>query len=432
VRAFIYRTYIFLGALLAATLLVSTPSRAQPIIPEVEAEPTSAAVTLDGRILFRVAGLGSYSAEQRAQAITGRIEAAAADMSVSAEALRVNESPDWSSISAGNRVLMAVTDADASSEGIDRKTLVERRRARIIQALDTYRSERSAGVLLRATLSSVGTALALWVVLVAGSRLFRRFHAAAERNFRAKIQATPFPPLHFIQADRSWKTLSTILHFLRTAGMLVLVFFSLTFVLGQFPGTRHTSAQLFTILLGPLRTMGKAVVESLPSLFFLLILLLVTRYVLTVIRLFFQATENRTITFANFDHDWSMPTYRIMRVLVIAFALVVAYPYMPGSETAAFKGVSVFLGIVFSLSSSSALANVIAGYTLIYRRAYKVGDRVRIGDAYGDVVQIGQQATYVRSLKNEELIIPNSEILKTSVVNYSSLSTKPGLIITRQ
>ena len=124
-RAFIYRTYIFLGALLAATLLVSIPSRAQPIIPEVEAEPTSAAVTLDGKILFRVAGLGSYSAQQRAQAITGRIETAAADLSVSAEALRVNESPDWSSISAGNRVLMAVTDADASSEGIDRKTLVE-------------------------------------------------------------------------------------------------------------------------------------------------------------------------------------------------------------------------------------------------------------------------------------------------------------------
>ena len=146
-------------------------------------------------------------------------------------------------------------------------------------------------------------------------------------------------------------------------------------------------------------------------------------------RLFFEAVERGTVTLQNFDADWAAPTYKIVRLGIVAFALIVAYPYIPGSESEAFKGISLFIGIVFSLGSSSAIANIIAGYMMTYRRAFKIGDRVKIGDAIGDVIQTRLQVTHLKSFKNEEIVIPNSQILSTDVINYSSLARTQGLIL---
>jgi small-conductance mechanosensitive channel len=115
--------------------------------------------------------------------------------------------------------------------------------------------------------------------------------------------------------------------------------------------------------------------------------------------------------------------------LVVAFALVVAYPYIPGSESAAFKGVSIFLGVVFSLGSTSIISNLIAGYALTYRRAFRVGDRVKIGDVIGDVTDVRLQVTHLRTAKNEAVIVPNSVILNSEVTNYSTFAKTSGLIL---
>jgi len=130
-----------------------------------------------------------------------------------------------------------------------------------------------------------------------------------------------------------------------------------------------------------------------------------------------------------FEREWADPTYKLLRVAIVALALVVAYPYIPGSSSDAFKGISIFIGIVFSLGSSSTIANVIAGYTMTYRRAFHIGDRVKIGNITGDVTEMRLQVTHLRTIKNEEVIIPNSSILNNEVVNYSSLAHRHGLIL---
>src|SRR5262249_18029507 len=123
------------------------------------------------------------------------------------------------------------------------------------------------------------------------------------------------------------------------------------------------------------------------------------------------------------------PTYRIVRIAVIGFMAVVAYPYIPGSESAAFKGMSIFFGLVFSLGASSVVANMLAGYSLIYRRTFKVGDRVKINDMVGDVAEMRLQVTHLRTIKNEDVIVPNSVVLTSQVVNYSSYAARDGLIL---
>lgn len=113
---------------------------------------------------------------------------------------------------------------------------------------------------------------------------------------------------------------------------------------------------------------------------------------------------------------------------LVVFALVVAYPYIPGSESAAFKGISLFLGLV-SLGSSSAISNIIAGYTMTYRRLFRRGDRVKIGEVTGLVTEVRLQVTHIRTPKNEEAVIPNSTILNSEVINYSTMAKSEGLIL---
>jgi len=175
--------------------------------------------------------------------------------------------------------------------------------------------------------------------------------------------------------------------------------------------------------------MGSAFVAYLPKLFFLIILIIVARFILKLIRVFFDSIAEGRVQFANFEQEWAWPTYRIVRFVFLAFALVVAYPYIPGSDSDAFKGVSLFLGILFSLGSSSVLANVIAGYSMTYRRAFKVGDRVRIDKTFGDVVEMSVLVTHIVTPKNERVIIPNSKILNDDVTNYSVMARDQGLIL---
>jgi hypothetical protein len=153
--------------------------------------------------------------------------------------------------------------------------------------------------------------------------------------------------------------------------------------------------------------MAEGLIRVVPDILFLVILTVVTRYLLTVIRLLFGAIESGTITLRNFDPEWAKPTYRLVRIAVFAFALVVAYPYIPGSDSDAFKGVSLFLGVLLSLGSTSLIGNIMAGYTLMYRRVFKPGDRVRIGDHLADVERSTAMATYLRTPKNE---MPWSEL----------------------
>ena len=199
--------------------------------------------------------------------------------------------------------------------------------------------------------------------------------------------------------------------------------------LSFFPWTRSFANQLFDYVLVPLQIIGQAIASQIPNLIFLAIIILITWYVLKLIRVFFNQIEKGTLTFKGFYPEWAQPTYRIGRLLVIAFAAVVAFPYIPGSESSAFKGISIFLGVLFSLGSTSFIASILAGYALIYRRVFKIGDRVKIADFVGDVVETKLQVTHLHTVKNEVIIVPNSMIVNGHVINYSSLAREKGLIL---
>lgn len=118
-----------------------------------------------------------------------------------------------------------------------------------------------------------------------------------------------------------------------------------------------------------------------------------------------------------------------MRVLVLAFALVMAFPYIPGSSSPAFQGISVFLGILLSLGSSSAISNMVAGIVLTYMRPFRVGNRVKIADTMGDALEKTLLVTRVRTIKNVDVTIPNAMVLSSHIINYSAAAETSGLIL---
>ena len=396
---------------------------------EAEADRLTAPVTLDGRALFRVRGFSAFPAAERAATISKRIMAIADDAAISPGSLQAVEADQVTNILAGDRTIMAVSDADVSLEGVSRPLLAKASILRISEAITAYRQDRTPRRLLTNTAYALGATVVLGIVLVLVRRLFRRLDAVAEKRLKSKMEGLRIQTFQIVQTELLWKSMRTAFRTARTLAILACFLLYAQVVLGLYPWTRPTSQRLLLMLLDPLRTMAVALVTMLPNLIFLAILFVVVRYSMRLLRLFFEAIEHGTVTFAGFDREWAQPTFRIVRVLVVAFAVVVGYPYLPGSQSEAFKGVSILLGVMFSLGSSSAIANIVAGYSLTYRRAYRVGDRVMIGDVLGDVAEMRLQVTHLRSPKNEEIVIPNSTIMNSHVINYSSLAARHGLIL---
>jgi len=179
----------------------------------------------------------------------------------------------------------------------------------------------------------------------------------------------------------------------------------------------------------PARTAAEALLGYLPNLIFVIFIAVIIRAVIRLVHMFFQQIEDRKVVFPNFPAEWAEPTYKIVRVLLIAFGLIVAFPYLPASDSAAFTGVSVFAGVLLSLSSSSAISNAIAGVVLTYTGAFRLGDRVKLGDHFGDIIETSMLATRVRTIKNEDVTIPNSLVLGGAMVNYSRQANAMGLIL---
>lgn len=386
-------------------------------------------VMVDGRILFHVRGISAYPAEQRADIVSDRIVKIAANEKMSVDDLNIVESAQQTNIVAGNQPVIGLVDADAEMEGITRQMLAVILKIKIAEAIENYRREHSQSeLLLKTAYSAVALILSAALIFLV-MRLTRWLADFVETRYRSKIQGVRIQSFQLIQAEQLWLAVRGVVYMARTLLILVVGLLCVEYVLSIYPWTRSTAENTISLILTPLRSITSSIIGTIPDLAFIAILFLVVRYCLKLARLFFAGIANGTVTLAGFDPDWATPTYRIMRFLTIAFAAIVVYPYIPGAGSEAFKGITIFLGVIFSLGSTSIVANTIAGYTMTYRRAFRIGDRIQIGELQGDVEQIRIQVTHLRSLKNEEIIVPNSLILKSHVINYSALAGKQGLIL---
>lgn len=416
-------------SLSCALFLPATPAQAQAV---TGAETRVAPVTLDGRTLFKVRGVSSLTAAERAEMIGERIREVAADPRFDPQQVQIAEAPQMLQITAGPVVIVRVFDADAEVEQVDRMALAAVQLQLIREAIADYRDHRKPEYLQRGLRTVVVATAALAAFLTLSLWLARRLGNVLAARLQPKVVAIRVQSLQLMPGSQVWATMTFAGRALRVIVVLLAVYIYAEVSLGQFPQTRALGEQLAGYVIDPLQIMGRGFLDELPSLIFLLVLFFVVRLVMRLLRLYFTAVGTGTVKLANFAPEWAVPTFRLVRIGVIAFALVIAYPYVPGSGSEAFKGLSIFFGVLLSIGSSSFVANSIGGYALIYRRLFAIGDRVQIGDTVGDVVEMRLQVTRLRTVKNEEIIVPNSLILNTSVLNYSALAASRGLILHTQ
>ncbi len=395
------------------------------------AEVETAPVMIDDMVLFSVRGIKAYPAEERARTITQRIKKIAADPAIKTDSLVAVETPTYTEIAAGDILVIRVYDADASFEleDLPRLVLANVYLEKIKKAIEKYRQDRTPDRLLRSGLTAVGAAVGFVGALFLFLWLFRKLMSLIESKTKAKILSLQAKSRDLLKAERLGKVLTGILRAARLILVFALVYVFLNFVLSLFPWTRLLSRNLADYVLRPLEKMGHAVIDYIPDLIFIILVVIAARYGLKIVRSFFSGIETKTITVRSFDPDWAMPTYKIVRVLIVVLCAVVIYPYIPGTGSMAFKGISVFAGLLISLGASSAISNVIAGYTMTYRRAFRVGDRVKIGDYLGDVTEMRLLVTHLKTPKNEEVVVPNSLILNSQIVNFSTIAREKGLIL---
>ena len=374
-------------------------------------------------------GTSTYPAEERARRITERIEEVARTAGIAPEAVQAAPADEVVNVTAGDRFLVMVTEADARLEALDRRLLSTVYVERIRGGIRAYRQAREPQVLLRGARRAAAATVLLLVAILALRWAFRRLEALFGRRYEEKIHSVQIQSFEILRGQHLRRAFRAGLRVLRAVTAAVLLYFWLQFVLGSFPLTRPLAARLLALVLDPLSRLGSGLLAVLPDLAFLLVLYVITRWLLGLVHLFFEAVAGGRVTLSGFEPEWALPTYRILRMAVVAFALVVAYPYIPGSRSAAFQSISIFLGVMFSIGSSSFIANIIAGYSMTYRRAFRLGDRIQVGEVFGDVSEIRLQVTHVRSVKNEEIVVPNSSLLNSNVVNYSALARTRGLIL---
>jgi small-conductance mechanosensitive channel len=392
-----------------------------------QAPPGAAPVVVQGRTLFTVqTSLGPFTAQDRAAATSDRLTRVSRDLTASIDAIVAVNGGTSTDIALGDRILLTVTDADAQAAGKSRNDLVADYIRSIRSAVTEIRAEFSSRSLLEGAFYTI----LLTAVLIALLAVLKKVRSAAVTRLQsARIRPIRIQRVELTSAQQIQRILIQAVKAIRFLVIVVAFYIYVPLVLSFYPWTREYAPRLIEYIVSPLRSAGAAVLAYLPSLFVVIISAMGAYFLVRGSHFLFRELGRGTITWPGFYREWAEPTHKIVRFLILAVTVVVVFPYLPGSRSPAFQGISIFLGVLFSLGSTSAVANIIGGVILTYTRAFHIGDRVKIADTIGDVTEKTLLATRIRTIKNEFITVPNSLVLGSHIVNFSSPEGGAALIL---
>lgn len=382
-------------------------------------------VIVDGTTLLRVReGLGRFSSEERAQMLRRRVIEIARNGAISAESFEIVET-NSAVVVQSNQLqeeseILRITAADAQAIGATQQQLAEEYLQSLKAVVTNYRRSRTVGYLLRSSIYSFITTLVFIVLLVAVGFLCTRLHRFLETWEPTRLPTIRIREIQLLTASRVTFVLIQLLKAVRFVLIVALILAYAALTLSFFPWTRQVASLLKGYSLSVLSNAWAAFEAYVPNLLTIFLIAIVTYYVLALIKPLFTEIRRGTLTIPGFYPEWASPTYRLVELLVFALAAVVVFPYLPGFGSEAFQGVGIFLGLLVSLGSSSAIANAVAGVILIYTRAFQVGDTIQVNDVEGEVEGKLFLVTRIRTFDNSVVTIPNGLLLSGNIVNYNA------------
>lgn len=387
-------------------------------------------VTHDTDTLFLIySSIGPYGPAERAGIIQKRLALLMSDPTFAPDSVTITEGAEMTDLFYGDRMVMSVTDGDAAALKMTRK----KASVYYLTQLKAKLREKQKSRNLLNTLLLVGLTLLELVILYLLIRFTNKlFNYTKRRLIDARkriLKGIRFKGYELLDTRRELQVALFINNLVRWAVIIIVLYLAIPILFSIFPWTRGLADKLFQYVLSPVKNIFWAAINYIPSLFTVAVIYIVTRYTVTFIRFLASEVQSGALVLPGFYPDWSMPTFNIVRVLLYAFMFVVIYPYLPGSESPIFQGVSVFLGVLFSLGSSSAISNLVAGLVITYMRPFKVGDRIKIGEITGDVIEKSMLVTRIRTTKNEDITMPNATVLSGHTINYTTSASELGLIL---
>ncbi|MCC6978172.1 MAG: mechanosensitive ion channel family protein [Candidatus Melainabacteria bacterium] len=419
----------FVNCLLALFVLIIFSGQST-IGQTSQSQPESAAVVVKGKRLFYFyANVGAYTPRQRAVMASEALGRLAENPDFDVDSIRVLETASGTDIVSGSTVIATVTPDDAKIAQSSTTQMANEFASRVRIAVSERREENTASRMAFGIGLTIASTIVLLLSLILIGKLSSDLVVYITKARGHSIKGLRIQKAELIGANALADLLLTLVKFSQILLFFVLVATYIVQVLGFFPVTKHLAKAVMANTVAPLASVWEKVLEYFPSLVILVLITLTTYAVMGFARFFFDSLRDKTIQFADFDPDWAEPTYKLSRFLIIAFALMIALPYLPGWDSPAFKQVGLVIGILVSFGSTGVVSNVMAGAVLTYTNAFKFGDRVKIGDTTGDIVEKNLFVTKVRTPKNEVVSIPNGTIMTSNITNYSTLAHQRQLIL---
>lgn len=387
-------------------------------------------VMVDGDTLFYLyTKKGGETAFQRAQEAGELMEVIGKKINLDPGRVYIENTDIFSDIMYDTQVLVSFTDADAMWEGISRDSLVISRKQIVVEKFQQMKKQYG----IWRTIKSV---LYCLLVLVAQFFLYRLTcwgFSKIEKRIQ-KLKETTLKPIKIQSYEilDTEKQVALLLVANRIAKYLVVLLqllISLPIIFSIFPSTKGFALQLLDYFLVPVKKIVFGVIGYIPNLITIVVIWYATRSLVRLARYVALEIENGNLKLKNFYPEWAMPTFIIVRILLYIFMIAMIYKYLPGSDSGVFQGISVFVGLVISLGSSTLITNLMAGLVITFMRPFRVGDRIKLNDTTGDIIEKTPLVTRVKTPKNEIVTVPNSFVMSSLTTNYSASAQEYGLII---
>jgi small-conductance mechanosensitive channel len=425
-----YLSLLF-AMLLLPVLAVSAYAGQLPDVAAVTsaASVDSASVAPFGDTLFTLYGnIGAVTAQKRSELVAENIVELKNDLLFNPDSLIVATADKEVCVVYHGKVIIGVTERHSALAGKPAHELAQACRDAITAAVLAKQAENTWLVILKQLALALLAVTAAYFGIKYLNRLHRKIAAMLGRH-----KMKPIKMLNYIMDANKQATIELVLLKIVKYFLLVVIIYVCALVLFRiFPATRWLSDTLIRYITMPLKSMLIAAWNYLPHVFDIAIIVIVVNLITRALRIISNKVAGGSLSIKGFQPDWAAPTYRIIKAVVIIFALIIIFPHLPKSDSEIFKGISVFIGVLLSLGSTSIINNIVSGLVITYMSPFKEGDRIKMGEHVGDVVEKTALVTRLRTPKNEVVTIPNSNIMTAQTVNYSKSAKEYGLILHAQ
>ena len=380
-------------------------------------------------LVYLYAKRGGHTPQQRAEMDAAAILELGKRFNLRPDSLYMESSDIVTDLMYDNKVIASFIDQDGLWENCTRDRLAAHNRKVIVDKLKEMKDEHGLWQLGKRILYFVLVLVGQYFLFRLTIWLFKKLKVRIQRLKDTKLKPFSIQDYELLDTQKQVNLLIFLSNLLRYIIMFLQLLLTVPLLFSIFPQTKSLAYQLFSYIWIPVKSIFTSVVEYIPNLFTIFVIWYAVKYLVRFVHYLANEVKSERLKIRGFYSDWAEPTFHIIRFLLYAFMIAMIYPYLPGSKSGVFQGISVFVGLIVSLGSSTVIGNIIAGLVITYMRPFKLGDRIQLNETTGNVIEKTPLVTRIRTPKNEVVTIPNSFIMSSHTVNYSTSAREYGLII---